>query len=199
MGKQKLRYGSSRFYFALKFIAMTPSTFLRSLFSVFFFVLFSCQSATPEKYFDVTVLNTNMLTGFGTEGLYRELEQPSVKLNQATGKTESMKRSEVIADKIAWAEESLKKIKALHPTDETKDMLQTSTALYEYVMPVYKTDYTQLAKLYDDGAPKIQIEAKAKEIYEKHYPHFEEQYQKLIALGKPYAAKHNIKVEWGGM
>lgn len=172
---------------------------VRFLLIVFVGCITGCNTATPEEYFDQAVLNTNMLTGFGTEGLYRELDQPGVKLNEKTGKTEPMKRSELIGDKIAWAEESLKKIKALHPTDETKDMLQTSTALFEYVLPVYKTDYTQLARLYDDGAAKPQIEAKSQDIYNKYYPKFEKQYQKLMAVGKPYAAKHNIKVEWGGM
>lgn len=159
----------------------------------------ACNMATPEEYFDQAVLNTNMLSGFANEGFYRELEQPSVKLNETTGKTEPMKRSELVADKIAWAEQSLKKIKALHPTDETKDMLQTSTALFEYVLPAYKNDYTQLSKLYDDNAPKSQIDAKAEAIYNKYYAGFEEQYKKLISLGKPYAAAHNIKVEWGGL
>jgi hypothetical protein len=64
------------------------------------------------------------------------------------------------------------------------------------VLPVYKTEYTKLAKLYDDGAPKEAIVAQAQMIYDKYYPGFQNIYDKLISIGKPYAAKYSIKVQW---
>lgn len=40
-----------------------------------------CNSVTPEKCFDIAVLNSNMLVGFANEGQIRELESPSVKMS----------------------------------------------------------------------------------------------------------------------
>ena len=66
-----------------------------------FCLLASCDTATPEKYFDLAVLNCNLMHGFAGPGLQRELEHPSVKLtNAATGESAPMKRKEVIDGKI---------------------------------------------------------------------------------------------------
>lgn len=161
------------------------------------YFLLSCNTTSPEKYFDIAVLNTNMMHGFATNVLQRELESPSVKLVEGTtDKTEPMKRKEIIDGKIAYIEEAYGKVKDLKQTDETKAMLQSSLALYEYVLPVYKNEYLQLAKLYDDGASKEQIDAMEQSIETKYYPNFEVLSNKLTDAGKPYAAKNNINVKW---
>jgi hypothetical protein len=157
----------------------------------------ACNTATAEKYFDVTVLNSNMVVGFAGSGMARELDQPSAKLVAGTtDQTAPMKRAEVVDDKIKFTEECYEKIKDLGETGDTRDMIRASAALYEYILPVYKTEYKQLAKMYDDGAPAITIESFSTTLQEKYGPRFKELYDKLIAIGKPYAAKHNIKVNW---
>lgn len=161
------------------------------------YLLFSCNAPTPENYFDLAVLNTNMLHGFASRGLQSELESPSVKLVEGTtDKTEPMKRKEIIQGKIDYIEEAYGKVKDLKQTDETKAMLQSSLAVYEYVLPVYKNEYMQLAKLYDDGAAKEKIDAMEQSIENKYYPNFETLTNKLTEAGKPYAAKNNINVKW---
>jgi len=163
--------------------------------SVFLFT--ACNTATPEKYFDVAVLNCNMMHGFATNGLVRELESPSVKMVDGNkDKFEPMKRKEIIDSKIESLEPYLEKVKSLKQTDETKEMLQASINLYEFVLPVYKNEYQQLAKLYDDGAAKEQVDAYALSIEQKYFPKFAELYDKLEAAGKVYAAKNNINVRW---
>ena len=157
----------------------------------------SCNTATPENYFDAAVLNCNMMHGFATDGILRELESPSVKLVEGTkDKTEPMKRAEVIQSKIESLQPYYEKVKELKQTDETKGMLLASIGLYEYVLPVYKNEYMQLAKLYDDGAPKEQITALEQSIEQKYYPGFETLFVKLENEGKTYAAKNNINVKW---
>lgn len=161
------------------------------------FLFASCNTATPENYFDAAVLNCNMMQGFATEGLVRELESPSVKLVEGTtDKTEPMKRSEIIQSKIEALQPYYEKVKDFNQTNETKGMLQASIGLYEYVLPVYKNEYMQLAKLYDDNAPKDQITAFQQSIEQKYYPGFETLFQKLENEGKAYAAKNNINVKW---
>jgi hypothetical protein len=134
-----------------------PSLFL---ISYWYCMLIACNTANPENYFDLAVLNCNMMMGFAGEGLQRELDQPSVKLAEGSkDQTVAMKRKEVIGNKIKFVENDLQKLQQLKETDDTKDMLQASLALYGYVLPVYKTEYVQLAKLYDEGASKEAIQA----------------------------------------
>jgi hypothetical protein len=40
----------------------------------------SCNSLSPEKTFEIAVLNSNMIVGFASDRLSSELESPSVKL-----------------------------------------------------------------------------------------------------------------------
>ena len=174
-----------------KFIPLLASV------SCFYGLFTACTTTTPENYFDIAVLKSNMMHGFAGEGLQRELDNPSVKLVEGTkDQTVPMKRKETIDSKINFIETNLKKIKQLKETDDNKEMLQASVALNEYVLPVYKNEYQQLAKLYDDGAPQEQIQLLVQTIYDKYYPGFEELFNKLIAVAKPYTEKHNIKVNW---
>ena len=108
-----------------------------------------------------------------------------------------MARKEVIDSTIASLETNFDKVKELKETDDTRDILQASVALYEYVLPVYKTEYQQLAKLYDEGAPREQIDSVAQTIETKYGSGFAKLFDRLTAAGKPYAACHGIKVNWG--
>ena len=167
-----------------------------------FILLISCNtlfiscSTSPEKYFSIAVLNTNTLYGFAGNGFSRQLESPSVKLADDNKNTVSMKRSEVVDSKVKQLEENLDKIESLKETDDTKNMLESSIALYKYVLPVYKNEYFQLAELYDNGASPEQIDILTKSIHDNYYSRYIELNDKLISDGKVYAEKHNINVKW---
>ena len=107
-----------------------------------------------------------------------------------------MKRSEVVRDKINAIEESFDKVKDLKETEDTKEILRASIALYEYVLPVFKKDYMQLAESMDKGVPEDQIKSESKAIHAKYLAGYDELYKKLITAGKSYAEKNNIKVHW---
>jgi hypothetical protein len=160
--------------------------------------LFMCLAitATPEECFGIAVLNSNLLVGFAGEGQLSELESPTIKMGKTKDEFAPMKRKEVIDAKIAFIEEAFEKIKDLQETTDTKDIRQASLALYEYVLPIYKTEYVALAKMYDEGALKEQTKTAGRAISDKHYPRFEELYNRLISSGKLYAEKNNIKVNW---
>jgi len=160
-------------------------------------ILASCDDASPKTCFDRAVLNTNMIADFASRGLLRQLESPSVKLTDVkTLATAPMKRKEVIDDKIAFVGQSLEKVRKLRQTDDTRDIVQASIALHEYVLPVYRNEYQQLAKLYDDGAAKEAMEALASAITVKYRAGFETLSDRLTTAGKAYAARHDIKVVW---
>ncbi len=166
---------------------------LKFLFLGFSVCFMSCNSATPENYFDRTILNSNSFVGFAER--FRDFESPSIKLNEK-GEQVPMKRMEAISTKIQIIEAGFVKVKDLKETEETKDMVQTAKALHEYVLPVYKTEYVQLAKLYDEGASKEKIADQTQMIHDKYYSGFEDLFNKLISIGKVYAAKHSIKAQW---
>ena len=159
--------------------------------------LASCDPATPENYFDRAVLNCNIMHGFAGSGLRRKLESPSIKLLEDRKSQAPMTRKEVIDGDIASLEASFAKVKKLRETDDTREMVQASRALYEYVLPVYQNEYRQLAKLYDEGAPREQIDARAQAIETKYRAGFAERFDRLTAAGKPFAERHGIKVNWG--
>lgn len=156
----------------------------------------SCNTATPENYFDVAVLNTNVIQGFAGRAHSYELEHPSVKLDEKTNQPVPMTQTEAIEDKIKFTESMLDRLHGLKVTPDTKDIVETSKALYTYILPAYKTDYKKLAKLYESGAGKEEIETLTASIHEKYFPRYDELYSKLISHGKLFAERHAIKVNW---
>jgi hypothetical protein len=160
-------------------------------------VITSCNTQSPEKIFSQAVLNTNLFFGFAGNAEFRQLESPSVKLVPGTtDKTVPMKRAEIIQDKIDMLSVSFNKIKKLSASGDAKVMVESSVALYEYILPVYKTEYMQLAKLYDERAPVEQIEQLSELIQSKYQPGFIVLKDKLTVAGKVYAQKNNINVRW---
>ena len=177
---------------------MKRSAPLLALICCYYWLFAGCNTPSPENYFDLAVLNCNVMTGFANDGLQRELDNPTVKMAEGNNnKAVPMKRKEVIDSKIQFLEANFKKIKQLKETWDTEDLLRASEALNEYVLPVYKNEYKRLAKLYDTRASKKEIQSLIQSIHDKYYPGFDELYNKLITAGKSYAARHNIKVNWG--
>jgi hypothetical protein len=158
-------------------------------------ILAACDSATPEQTFGRAVLNSNMLYGFAGRALHQQFASPSVKLtDQKTGATAPMTRAEVLKGKVDAISANYEKVKSLKSDDDTRAMIAASRALYEFVLPVYGNEYKELAALYDSNAGSDKIAALEKTISEKYQARFQALHGELIAAGKAYAARHNIKV-----
>lgn len=167
------------------------------LFVCIYVLLTGCSNPPPEKYFGIAVLNSNMMVGFANDGFHRELDQPSAQLVEGTtDQTRPRKRKDVVDDKIRFLEENLDKLKDLKETPDTKDIIQASIHLHEFILPVYKNEYRQLAHLYDDGAPADSIRSVAGNIHDKYSAGFEERYNTLINSGKLFATRNKIPVNW---
>mgnify|MGYP003399843446 CR=1 FL=1 len=123
---------------------------------IFCYCLFTaCNTATPEDYFDIAVLNSNMVHGFANSADQRELESPSVKMvDGSKDKFEPMKRKEVVDSKIQFIEESFEKVK-----DLTLNLSMIENSAYRLAAAIKKTQkranalknitiphYTQLSK-----------------------------------------------------
>ncbi|WPQ65927.1 hypothetical protein SIO70_13785 [Chitinophaga sancti] len=156
----------------------------------------ACSNPTPENYFDTAVLNTNIINDFGSDALTKMLIAQNVKYN-GTLPNGPNAATKMIDGKVQYIEKTLGKVKDLKETDETKRMLRTSEALFEYVLPVYKNEYKALAKMSDDGGTQEDVLSLGKEIDAKYGERFDSLFDVLTAEGKKYAAAHDIKVNWG--
>jgi hypothetical protein len=156
-----------------------------------------CTDQSPENIFSQVVLNTNLFFGFAGNADFRQLESPSEKLVPGTTvKTEPMKRVEIMQDKIEALSRSYDKVRKLSTNGDAKEMAESSVALYEYVLPVYKNEYMQLAKLYDDGATADLVQQLWTLIQTKYQNGFVILKDKLTAAEKEYATKNTINVKW---
>ncbi len=159
-------------------------------------LLASSCSHTPREYFDQAALNCNALYGFASAyELKRDIATPQEKLvDEKTMKMAPVTRAEVVKDKLTSVEENYSKVKSLGSNEDADAMLKASTALYEFVIPVYKNEYTQLAALYDANAPADKIAAVEKNITDKYAAKFEELYNNVVKTGSAYAEKNGIEV-----
>ena len=167
------------------------------LFAPGFFQFTACTDSSPENTFNTAVLSCNMIHDFASNGFLRQLESPSVQMvGGDPNNTAPMKRKEVIEKKIQQISDYHSKVKKLKETDDSKEVIGASRALYDYVLPVYEKEYRELARLYDEGAAKESIATFAQGIQDKYYPGFANLFDKVTTAGKLYAKKHNINVQW---
>lgn len=158
-------------------------------------IIYACNTVTPDKYFATATLNNNILFGFAGRGMQNELANPSEKLiDQKTMTTVPMTRAEVLGSKLEAIEANYKKVNSLSINGETKEMIEASLTLYEFVLPVYKNEYKQLAALYDNNAGADEIAVLEQLINEKYEAPFAALYDKALATGIAYAEKHGIEV-----
>jgi len=159
-------------------------------------ILAACNTTTPDQYFGIAVLNSNLVSGFANRRDFSELQQPSAVL-QKDNTVGTATRIQTVETKILILEGALTKVKDLSESEETKPMKDAAIALYEFVLPVYKNEYTELAKKYDAGAKPEELEKDMANIYEKYYKEYDARYNTLMELGKKYAEAHNLNVKWG--
>jgi len=155
----------------------------------------SCEKATPEQTFARAVINANLMSGFAGNGMRYQLENPTAILTPSGG-TGIMTRKAFVDSCIGGIDESFQKTKKIPESDDNREMLQASISLYDYVLPVYRNEYSHLADLYDSGAEKAELEAVYRAIADKYAEGYQERCDTLLAAGKPYAKRHKIRVTW---
>jgi len=161
------------------------------------FTLQSCNE-DPDRFFGVAVLNTNTISDFGTPILAKHINDETVEFADIpSSKKKGDEATQYVVRNLSYMEKSLKDIKALgEGGDDRKEIKAQSIALYEYVIPVYKNEYTAYAKLCDTKAPQEQKDEIIKSIAQKYNAEFERKYGQLLASGKTFADKNGIQVDW---
>jgi len=160
--------------------------------------LASC-SEPPAQFFDITVLNTNAFNDFASPDLARHINEETKEFPDIpSSKKKGDEAVTTITNKILYLEQSLDKVKKLSASgDEQKEIKELSTRLYEMVIPVYKKEYMDYAKLCDAHGDQSAKDAILKGIDEKYRADFEKSYSNLMEKGKAYAAANDIQVNWG--
>lgn len=160
--------------------------------------MISCNTPSPDSFFQTTILNVNIIRDFSSENTTRELESQAVEFE---GHPESKKNGneaqQVIENKVAYIKQTIEEINALTPPDEDAKLIkEKSLALFNYVLPVYENDYMKMAKQCDAKDSKENIETLAIEIDKKYGDEFSNKHDELLNLGKSYADKHNLNVKF---
>lgn len=162
-------------------------------------LFFSACTETPEHFFDITILNTNMINDFASPDLARHLndetkEYPDIPSSKKKGNEAATN----LNNKILYLEQSLEKVKKLSTSgDEEKEIKALSQQLYELVIPVYKNEYLAYAKLCDSKGSQSAKDEIINSIDQKYGARFEQNFNALMEKGKAYAQKNNIQVNWG--
>lgn len=166
------------------------------LLAVFLF-LQSC-SEPADKFFGVAVLNTNTISDFGTPILAKHINDETTEFPDIpSSKKKGDEAVTSVQNNILYMEKSLNDIKALSASDDTRKTIKDKSAeLYEFVIPVYKNEYTAYAKLCDSKAPQAQKDEILKAIEQKYSAEFESRYAELLAMAKVFAQENNLNVDW---
>lgn len=161
-------------------------------------VFFSCNlNTSPDKFFGVAVLNTNVINDFGTDRLAKGIQSEALEFpNVPSSKKKGDEASIYVNNKVLYMEKVLKDIKDLPENDDTKEIKDLSLSIYEYVIPVYKNEYTAFAKLCDAQGPEDQKQEIIQNVEKKYVPAFEEKFALLLEKGKAYAQKHDLNVKF---
>ncbi|KGE12935.1 hypothetical protein [Sphingobacterium deserti] len=159
----------------------------------------SCNRPSPDQFFQTTILNTNILHEFGSERYTKSLLAETVEFaDMPDSKKKGNEAQQVVELKIAYIEQTIKKIEDNEAPDEDGEVIkQKSLELFNYVLPVYKKDYLELAAMCDKKQSENEISEKSDNIIQTYAPTFEEKYVNLIGLGEQYASKHNINASFG--
>ncbi|MEI2274769.1 hypothetical protein OHD16_21660 [Sphingobacterium sp. ML3W] len=159
----------------------------------------ACQSPSPENFFGKVVLNTNLVADFAPERFGKRLEQETVEFPDIpSSKKEGNEAQKTVDFKIQTVEKALKDINELHVSDDdAKALKEKSITLFEKVLPVYKNEYTTYAKLCDTKGSAEEKQALLEKIQKDAMPEIDKVFDEVYVLGKSYAEKHNLNVNWG--
>jgi len=179
----------------LQALSRKPLTTILILISIF---CSSC-SETPERFFDIAILNTNMINDFASADLARHINDETKEFPDIpSSKKKGNEAATNLNNKILYLEQSLDKVKKLSASgDEEKEIQKLSQQLYELVIPVYQNEYLAYAKLCDSKGSQTAKDELINSIDQKYGARFEQNFNALMEKGKAYAQEHNIQVNWG--
>jgi hypothetical protein len=158
------------------------------------FLVEACRlPASPEKYFDVTALNANSVSYFGSEYFTKMLGYRGKPLAAGPG-VDQYNYEQQLGFAIKRVEKYLKNIDELLPTKDTQALIDASKDLFQFTLESYKKDHLPIAKMIDRKAPADEITKAMNDLDKRLYMAFSVRYNKLYEIGTQYAKDNNIKL-----
>lgn len=178
---------------------MKANTVIFTLFISMIAVISACNRPSADKFFQRTVLNTNILHDFAQASFTRTLTSTMVAhKGMPADQQQNNQAQQIVEAKIAYVEQTIGRIEDMTPPDADAGAIKgKSLALYHYVLPVYKKEYMDIAMRCDKKEDVEVIEQLALAVEEKYGEGFENLYLEVLELGKAYAEKHNLNVKFG--
>lgn len=163
-------------------------------------IFLSCEQTAPRKYVERTVLNTNLVSGRYTPSYFNEVrelkKQGRIKVFK-DGKMEKGTAVEyVMQNTIDPVDESIKKVKGLKKTEDTRDLIAASLDVFRYGRKIFENEYVSIAKMLDENRPQEEIDSAIQKIFETHDREMEKKLRYLDELAIPYAKKHNVPLNF---
>lgn len=157
----------------------------------------SCTNLSPDKTFEIAVLNTNLLSQFGSKEINRKLESEPQVYDETQKKMIPSSYYDYFKFEIANLETKLEDIKGINEDDDNRELLQASKDLFTYAIAKQKEGYLPIAKMKDDKASPEEIEKAMIDFDASTQKEIDAKFTKLMNVAQAYAAKHNIDAKFG--
>lgn len=151
----------------------------------------ACNTTTPDKYIAVTALNSNLVNSAYRPMFLNELRELVDKNRLPNASATDYVRERAI-NPIA---ESIRKVRDLNETDDTRELIAAALDLMQYGMEVFENDYMGIAERIDTGQSREVIDTAIDEMYEKTEEGMRQRSETLNELALGYARDHNVPFE----
>ncbi len=152
-----------------------------SLFTAFVTTMVGCNNTSPQKYVEIAVLNTNLVTAYYRPPYFEEMMSHQ-------GNAVDYVRQQTIPS----LEQAIEKVKNLRVTDETKGLIDASLDFLVYGKELFETEYIDIAQMVDDNEPQAAIDTAITRVFDQHDPFLVEKLDRLEAVAIPFAEKHGV-------
>ena len=157
----------------------------------------SCNNYTPEKTFEIAVLNSNLLSSFGHTQINRQLESEPQVYDDATKKMIPSSYYDYFQFQIAELEKRQKTIAEIKEDDDNRELLAASKDLFSYAITKQKEGYLPIAKMKDEKVPADQIQTAIADFDASTDKDINTKFTALMNVAKAYIKKHNIIAKVG--
>lgn len=157
----------------------------------------SCDNYTPEKTFEIAVLNSNLLSSFGSTQINRQLESEPQVYDDANKKMVPSSYYDYFQFQIAELEKRQNTIAEIKENDDNKELLTASKDLFAYAIAKQKEGYLPIAKMKDEKASAEQIQKAIADFDASTNKDINTKFAALMDVAKAYIKKHNINAKIG--
>ena len=163
-------------------------------------ILHSCTVDKPQSYFGKTTLNVNKYATFGAQDLLDMIES-----QKHTGLYAEINGEFILSDnleahiktyKLVGIEKDIEAVKNLSPTEDTKEMINASLAVFNFIKSKYETDYLKITKMVNEKIDITIINKAIREFEEKNKPILNKKIETLYNIALPYAKANGIEVSF---